>query len=205
VLWPFAIARAAAPASFSLPEPFGMRVLEVLRAEEGLGEEGGNNAGPHVAKYKGVRAWKPKTDYGPWCASVISWAMMQCGFLPEDFDIDPKIWDRKRHGARALYKLVRRLGAPIPGPELGALVCWPRGRAGSWEGHDGVVMEVARDGVFWTREGNRGGAPARNDVFKHTVGEGELGFARFPSLPYHRLVELGLYSPATGLAPLPSP
>lgn len=149
-------------------------------AELGHGEDGGNNAGYHVSRYKG-QILTPGKDYGPWCASFVSWCLEQSGFRPEDFKIDRKKWERKRHSAKWLYKTIGNLGTFSKDPVLGSISCWDRGRAGSWQGHDGIVWSIEPGGIFFTIEGNRGGVPARVDTFKHVVGEGRLkGFAVLP-------------------------
>lgn len=151
------------------------RFLEVAYGQLGYREEGGNNAGPQVARYKGLATFKAKENLGPWCASFVSWCMMQAGFTPDN----RKEWHRNRHRAKWLYRyFLRRFGSP-DGPEIGALVCWHRGKANARTGHIGIVTGVGEHGQFTAIEGNRGGVPAKVQEFTHVIGEaGLLGFAR---------------------------
>ena len=144
--------------------------LEIARLEIGEGETGGIN---NQVKYtrKGSR--------GSWCASFIGWCFVEAAKetgteLP--FDLSP--------GAKRLYRNVGRAGSFHRSPMLakpGDLICWDRGKAGSWQGHVGIVESVEDSGVVWTIEGNVGRVPATVRRFCHdTSYERLVGFARLP-------------------------
>ena len=154
---------------------FGLLVLDVAISELGNGEEGGNNSGPHVAKYKGIPDDGDPDNDGAWCASFISWCSIQAAskalrVLPYDVS----------HGAKRLFKnIVKGGGILVSSPRPGDIVCWDRGTPGSWQGHIGVVESVDDGGVIHTIEGNVGRYPSKVRRFMHYPGESKLeGFVR---------------------------
>lgn len=145
--------------------PLGIRTLRVAQAQLGKGETEGNNRGAFIRKLTGGK------DGMSWCAHFLSWCIAEAGGdIPHT------------GGAKRLYRSVGRRGAFLDEPEVGAIVCWQRGKAGSWKGHVGICCEVNRaTGVFFCLEGNRGGFPSLVAKYKHATGEGGLiGFARLP-------------------------
>lgn len=158
------------------PEPnnqaskLGLYALAVAQREIGKGEEGMNNYGPDVVRYRqGI------DDGGPWCADFVCYcfreAARQVG-VPVPF--------RLSRSAKRLYREMCITGYEVH-PELirpGDVACWHRGAANAPTGHVGIVIEV-RGVRFSTIEGNRGSFPSMVGVFEHQLGEGGLiGFAR---------------------------
>lgn len=155
------------------PSRIAREAVRVALGEIGKGEEGGNNRGPNVERYRrGSRVKAKRYDGdGAWCAAFVSYCFAQ-GALPDDLPFKPS-W-----GAKRLYKNIGRAGEFAKMPQVGDVACWDRGARGSWQGHIGIVVSV--DGVeFVTVEGNRGRFPSRVRKYDHDVGEGRLvGFAR---------------------------
>ncbi len=148
----------------------GELALELALVEIGNGEEGGNNQGADVFRYRGGHRGS-----GAWCA----WFVAYC-FKMACFANQVRMPFAVTGGAKRLYKRVGAAGRFADEPRPGDVACWDRGVRGSWQGHVGIVSRVADDGVtFWAVEGNRGRYPSLVDEFKHCVGEGRLiGFAR---------------------------
>lgn len=146
----------------SLPDA----VLVMARSQLGLGEEGGDNKGPEVDKYR-----HGKTR-GAWCAYFVSWCIEQaCEKLVRPMPIKPS------GSARVLFRRIAEAGTSVSVPLTGAVACWSRGAGNTWKGHIGLVSRV--DGnQFWSIEGNRGRYPSKVREYNHEVGEAKLlGFA----------------------------
>ncbi len=174
----------AAPVAVSAPVPTGLAMpatggsptargaLQAALAEmaAGHGEEGGNNMGPHVARYlNGILA--PPAD---WCAGFVSWCFKNSGQpMPYPYSL----------GARDVLKKLRDRGFGIaPGdadpPQPGDVIVWWRGSPGGWQGHVGLVHSYA-DGIVRTVEGNK---TPKVGSFTYTLASIDrlLGFARVP-------------------------
>ena len=149
-------------------EAIATRALEIAVDQIGLGELGENNRGKHVVRYK-----NGNDTGGAWCASFVSWcfeeAARQLGFeLPFE----------RSDGAKRLRKNVGRFGSFVKDPQPGDIICWHRGKNGSWQGHVGIVEKV-KNGIVYTIEGNVGRYPAKVKRFKHdTEYERLVGYAR---------------------------
>lgn len=128
-----------------------LRATAIAEMEIGNGEEGGNNRGPHVRRYRAGKGGR-----GAWCAAFVQWcfeaAATELGYtLP---------WERT-HGAKALAKRIARVGRVVDWrsgqlPRRGDAICWHRGRL-PWQGHVGIVSEFSLEGRYLrTIEGNRG-------------------------------------------------
>ncbi|WP_374445232.1 CHAP domain-containing protein [Stella sp.] len=136
----------------------------------GHGEVGGNNMGPHVARYLGG-ILAPPAD---WCAGFVSWCFRNSGHpMPYPYSL----------GARDVLKKLRDRGwgvAPSDAdpPQPGDVIVWWRGSPGGWKGHVGLVHSYA-DGIVRTIEGNK---TPQVGSFTYTLGAIErlLGFARVP-------------------------
>lgn len=152
--------------------------LVVTRAinQLGYGEAGGNNHGPDLEVY-GVGHGEA------WCAAFADWCC-RGGWADRVALLgragDPPPWARSL-SARGLVRNVARAGQAVRLQDLrpGDLICWPRGKEG-WQGHVGLV-EVVRDGLVHTIEGNVGRFPAKvrrltHDVTRETI----VGCARLP-------------------------
>ncbi len=171
----------------------GLMALEIATREIGLGEVGGNNAGENVARYKSTLLmvkgepvrYTPRLDQGAWCASFASYCIARAcaGHLRAATLLGVSLaeWHANRHGAKALFKMVRKAGYAVTVPQPGDLYCLHRGKDGDWRGHIGIVESLVGGGVFMGLEGNKGGTPALVEDFKHVVGEpGMVGIARLP-------------------------
>jgi len=162
----------------SLPKSestIGALALEIAIGEIGNGEVGGNNSGPHIAKYKGIKDDGDDDDDGAWCASFVSWCCLEAA---KRLEIDLPF--KTSHGAKRLLRnVIKSGGGRISDPKPGDIVCWDRGRPGSWQGHIGFV-ENLKNGILYTVEGNVGRFPSRVRKFQHDFDrETRLeGFAR---------------------------
>jgi hypothetical protein len=156
------------------PSRLGVATLSVAIKEIGNGEEGGNNSGQHVARYKGIVDDGDPDDDGAWCASFISY----CSGMAAD-DLGTDLPFKKSGGAKRLYKNIGNAGSFITNPRPGDVVCWDRGDPGSWQGHIGIVERV-ENGILYTVEGNVGRFPSTVQRFKHDLSRQTRleGFAR---------------------------
>ncbi len=182
------------PPIMNPPSQVGLACLEVARHELaiGAGEELANNAGRHVARYKSRLLllpgepidFTPKEDLGAWCASFCSYSLARvCGSHAEAaklLGVSLDEWHHNRHGAKALYKMIRVAGFAVADPQPGDVFCLQRGRAGDWRGHIGWINELNAGG-FLSLEGNKGLPPALAKSLEHKLNEpGLLGYARLP-------------------------
>ena len=168
-------------------KPIGLAamVLEVAREEIGNGEEGGNNSGQHVARYK-CEDLDPEddNDLGSWCAAFVSWCAEEaCRRMGIALPF------KRSQGAKQLGRRIAPAGAVLANPEPGCVVVWDRGKLKangkkSWMGHIGICERV-EGGILHTIEGNGGRYPSKVRRFQHDLTRQdrlEL-FAAFPDLP----------------------
>ncbi len=163
------------------PSEWGLAALKVARRELGRGEEGGNNIGPDLDRY---RRGGPG---GPWCAALGSYEIeegWEALCIARGMVTLPRCPVRRSHSAKTLFANVLAAGGiKLARPELGALVLWHRGVAGARTGHWGICCGVAEldDGLWQAIEGNKGGYPSRVREYPHELGEPLLlGFVRLP-------------------------
>jgi hypothetical protein len=145
------------------PSSLAARALEVAIEELGNGEEGGNNSGQHIARYKGIPDDGDPDDDGAWCASFVSY----CFDTAAD-SLGVSLPFKTSHGAKALYKRISEAGTKVSFPIPGDVVCWDRGKPGSWQGHIGIVTKF-EDGVIHTIEGNVGRFPSLVQRLRHDI------------------------------------
>ena len=159
-----------------LPSTLGLEALGIAIGEIGNGEEGGNNSGQYVARYHGIDDDGDDDDDGAWCASFVSFC---CRSAADDLSISLPF--RTSRGAKALYKKIGDAGQYTTNPMPGDVVCWDRGKPGSWQGHIGIV-EKMENGVLHTIEGNVGRFPSTVHRIKHDLDREDrlIGFARMP-------------------------
>lgn len=156
--------------------------IDFAERELGRGEDGGNNAGPDIWRYRrGVR------QRGSWCAVFLLWCLEEsmhpglpdaCWLTPRAADPFNRFdWRRRRiAGAKLLTRRVGEAGVFVdPGDTLrrGDLVCWHRPRNGviTWRGHVGIVHAYdALNDALVTIEGNRGPYPSRVDWYRYSAG-----------------------------------
>jgi hypothetical protein len=156
--------------------PIGRDALSVAIAQVGHGESGGNNSGEFVEMLHGKKFDGDDDDDGAWCAAFVSWCFEEAcegAGVPMPF---------KRSGAaKALYRRIGRAGSFPTTPAAGDVVCWDRGKLGSWQGHIGIV-ERYDGGILHTVEGNVGAFPSKVRRFSHdlTMQSRLEGFARAP-------------------------
>jgi hypothetical protein len=160
------------PASSEL----GLLALSIAVDNIGNGEEGGNNSGPFVEKLH-LKVWDGNDDDdGAWCGAFVSWCFEEaCRRL----DIDMPF--KRSGGAKRLWRNIKEAGSEPLEPAPGDVVCWDRGKRGSWAGHTGFV-ESYSGGVLNTVEGNVGAYPSRVRRFMHDLSRQDRleGFARAP-------------------------
>ncbi|MDB5538956.1 MAG: hypothetical protein JWQ89_683 [Devosia sp.] len=142
----------------------------IAELEAGHGEVGGNNKGPHVAKYLNGIIDPP----AEWCAAFVSFCFKNSGQpMPYTYSL----------GARDVLKRMRDKGfgvkvdaanPPLPGD----VIVWWRNAPDSWHGHVGLVHSYV-DGLVHTIEGNK---TPKVGKFTYTLGAIDklLGFARVP-------------------------
>jgi len=155
----------------------GIATLAIAIESIGKGEVGGNNSGEFVEMLHGKKFDGNDDDDGSWCASFISWCVEgACSELDVDMPF------KRSGGAKRLFKNAGNAGSFVDVPAAGDLVCWDRGRPGSWQGHIGVV-ERYESGVLYTVEGNVGRFPSKVRRFRHDLDRSRSrieGFARMP-------------------------
>jgi hypothetical protein len=148
--------------------------LSIAVEELGNGEEGGNNSGPHVEGYMGKKWDNDDDDDGAWCAHFVSWCFEQAAKR-----LKVKLPFKRSGGAKALFRNIKRSGHETKDPLPGDVVCWDRGKRGSWQGHIGFV-EKAENGIVYTIEGNVGRYPSKVKRLTHDIDKDDrlIGFAR---------------------------
>ena len=168
---------AAIGPHYVTPPQLAGAMLQVAIENLGKGEEGGNNSGPFVEMLHGKEYDGDTDDDGAWCARFVSYCLAQaCDRLDAVMPCKPS------GGAKRLYKSIGKAGSFVEHPMPGDVVCWDRGKKGSWQGHIGIV-ERCEDGVLYTVEGNVGRYPSKVRRFKHDLkSQTRLeGFARLPT------------------------
>jgi hypothetical protein len=154
------------------PQGRGALRSAINELKSGAGEIGGNNRGPFVRKYLNGLA----SEGDSWCAGFVSWCYSQ----------NPGGARRFRYtvGARDMLRQFKERGwAHAPGdgyvPEPGDIVVWWRVRADGWQGHVGLVHQLA-NGMLYTIEGNKS---TRVQGFSYVMSRMEklLGFGQVPS------------------------
>jgi hypothetical protein len=142
-------------------------VVGYAKSQIGCGESGRNNCGPDVDEYR-----RGGPVHGPWCAAFVCWCFEQTFS-----ELKKPMPFKRTHGARALFRRIKKAGGETLSPEVGGVACWSRGKKNSWTGHIGIVTRV-NGSNFKTIEGNRGRFPSFVREYDHEVGEaGLLGFA----------------------------
>ena len=150
------------------------KFLDIARAEIGKGEEGQNNAGPHVEKYLN-RLIEPPAN---WCAAFVSWCIREA--LIKTGNPAPSKYFLS---ARAMWNAVPK-SQRVEVPQPGDLIFFWRESPSSWMGHVGIVEEVVQkfpgvDSIIRTIEGNKGKFPAKVARYEYTSSVPKLiGYAR---------------------------
>ncbi len=156
----------------------GLLALSIAIDNIGNGEEGGNNSGPFVEMLHRKKWDGNDDDDGSWCAAFVSWCFEEaCRRLDLDMPF------KRSGGAKRLWKNIVEAGSGPVNPAPGDVVCWDRGKKGSWQGHIGFV-EKFEDGIIYTVEGNVGAYPSKVRRFMHDLSrQGRLeGFGRSPGV-----------------------
>ena len=154
----------------------GLQALAIAAESIGKGEEGGNNSGPFVEMLHGKEFDGDDDDDGSWCAAFVSWCCEQaCKKMGVQMPF------KRSGGAKALYRRIYKAGSKVDNPLPGDVVCWDRGKKGSWQGHIGFV-ESCQNGILYTIEGNTGKYPSLVRRSQHDLSRENrlIGFARIP-------------------------
>jgi len=155
------------------PSQLGLEALEVLKSEEGNGEQG-NNRGPHIKRWGGKQGKS-------WCAAVVYFAIEKASerlCKPVPFE--------RSNGARKLFRRAVGAGMRIRKHDMqpGDLVLWARGPNGSWMAHIGIVSRVERGPGYaverWQYFAGNEGARAMVEEHDGTEKTRLIGFARLP-------------------------
>ncbi len=176
------------------PSQLGVDALTVLREEDGNGEVGGNNRGPHIRRYGGRQGKS-------WCGWAYYYAVKVASIRRgQAVPFGPS------GGARKLFRLTAQHGMRVDLIDIqhGDTVLFDRGNPhkpeDDWKAHIGMVSRVIRNAngivVKWFyRAGNEG----RNAVVEEHEGTGRgrlIGFARLPELSNAGVAQ-GLVPPST--------
>lgn len=166
--------------------------LEVVREQEGLGEVGGNNAGPHVAKFKRLSHWRPKENLGAWCADGTAWCIEEAlkrarggrgnpeAMAAEYAGVDLDEWLRRSRAAIGLARMLEAKFGASDIPEPGMLALWKRPGAG-WQHHISPVVEVSGE-LYVVMQFNHG----RRGLIRTT--EHVLGHPKFGALEFRKFI-----------------
>lgn len=153
----------------------GWNALQIAKRElaRGVGEQGGDNAGPDVMRYHAVTG-AAKGD--SWCASFVAYC-----FVTGNGGKAPY---QPTAGARETLTRFKAKGWDFAAsvsnpPAAGDIIVWYRDPRSGWKGHIGIVSDY-RDGIVSTIEGNRGPYPSKVAAFSYTLGQIDrlLGFGR---------------------------
>jgi len=135
----------------------GEMALEIGELEVGLGEEGSNNAGPHIDKYRQGRGVS-----GPWCARFIYFLLLLASWASGR----RRCIVRPTGSARVLAKRLRKAGRVVDLPMPGDIVLWER-NGGM---HINIVARISADlNQFTTLDGNKGRFPATVGFWQHKL------------------------------------
>jgi hypothetical protein len=133
--------------------------LQIAIGELGNGEEGKNNAGPHIEKYLNGLAEPPAN----WCAAFVSWCYTQAAeinhyIVPFQYSLS----------ARAIMTEIKTTGKKMQdlvsfsktNPKAGDLVFFWRDNPNSWMGHVGIIAFAGLNSIN-VIEGNVGKFPSK--------------------------------------------
>lgn len=137
---------------------YGRRGLEIAQREIGQGEEGGNNIGRALIRYRmGDGTGRPANVPHLWCASFLAYCLREAGYQGPT-----------SRGALALFDLLeknggRRITEPVPG----SIIAWRKPRRLPQDlltrpGHIGISEEYdPRELILAWIDGNAGPAPQK--------------------------------------------
>jgi peptidoglycan hydrolase-like protein with peptidoglycan-binding domain len=140
--------------------------VAVAEMNSGHGEVGGNNMGPHVAKYLNGIVGTPND----WCAGCFKTSGQP---MPFKYTVGARnILDQTK--AKGWEVKPSSANPPMPGD----IIVWWRQAPSSWKGHVGIVHSY-QNGIVRTIEGNK---TSQVGSFAYTLGAIDklLGFARVP-------------------------
>lgn len=155
------------------PSQLAQEIVIVAQEEIGQGEQGANNSGAAIAKYRALPfdPDNPQQLYGEWCAFFVGWAVCEAherlGEPEPEWRYLTGNGRKPVGGAKSLVgragragRFIAREGRLLEQPIPGDLFSLDRGRRGSRAGHVGIVEEW-KDGLLHTIEGNVGRFPAK--------------------------------------------
>ena len=145
-------------------------IVRVAAMELGNGEEGSNNSGRHIQRY---RMGMKRRGGGEWCAAFVSYCLHRSGYATK---IQPAL------AARAIVRNITKAGGTKSRvPSVGSVALWARG-AVPWHGHVGIVSRIEGDRV-WVIEGNIGKYPAKVAEREVTNRRRLIGYFSLPAIP----------------------
>jgi hypothetical protein len=149
---------------------FGLAALRIAEREIDHGEQGRNNYGPDLERYR-----RGTTGAGDaWCAAFISYCLEE-GAL----QLHKPCPIVRSHSAKTLFARCLAVGYAVEEPKPGDLACYHRGAANAITGHINIVKRGLIDGEWISIDGNRGGFPSKVRTYPHELDEPLfLGFAR---------------------------
>ena len=153
----------------TLPELLVRHALD----EIGRGEEGGNNRGPDINKY---RQGRTSIDGNPWCARFVWFCLLLASWA------SGRRWCvvRSTGSARVLMNRLLRKGQLVTSPEPGDIALWVR--AGGK--HINIVESVnLESNTFITVDGNKGRFPSTVGLYEHRLQPLPLTLIKIVRLP----------------------
>lgn len=146
------------------PDGLGLRALGFAKKEIGNGEQGGNNQGSHIRRWRAADGTGGAImSKGAWCAVFVSYCIRLAAR-----------WDPPFKTSRSAKRLIRNAaehGQVLERPEPGALIAWHRGPGTSWRGHIGICESYTEaTDTLTTVEGNRGKYPSAVEEYIYPDG-----------------------------------
>lgn len=150
-----------------------MIALEIALSLIGSGEDRANNEGAFIDQI-----FRRESASANWCAAFVSFCLEE-----SHKKTGVEMPFERSGGAKKLFKRVGSSGSFVERPIAGDIVCWDRGKPGSWKGHIGFIFSV-HDRHFVSVEGNVGSYDRTKGAvrkIKHSFEDSRLeGFARLP-------------------------
>ena len=166
----------------SLIEPsfLAQEIINVALGELGKGEEGWNNSGPAISKYRSeftAKDFRPDQHlYGEWCAYFVGWCAQKAAQnMGTSLPFEPHGGAKRtvRRVGKA-GRFIARGGKILSPPAPGDFFSFDRGARGSAAGHVGIILAYEGGGVAETIEGNVGRFPCKVRKFQRDFNRSRL-------------------------------